>query len=80
MNPLERIRTKRPMRHKGTLRREVKMINRPSDLEPMESASFEWAKLNDNEYLVITPKIFRKQLGNSFAIVSKDTFLRLLNT
>lgn len=68
------------IRVKGYLKDEYRDISTIGDgSEPKSILSFKWAKLNKDSYLVVLPKIFRKQAGDEFTIISSKAFLRLLN-
>ena len=74
------------MKKKGTLKTEYETLDK-FDVETKEMitgggetiVAFQWARLSENQYLVVLPKVFRKQTGDSFAIVSAKRFLRLFN-
>lgn len=40
---------------------------------------FQWAQLSPNQYLVVLPKLFKVEAGDTYVIVSPKKFLKLLN-
>ena len=74
------------MKTKGILKTEYTTLHKwNSETSLLEkdkgdtTAAFQWHRLSENQYLVILPRIFKKETGDTFVIVSAKRFLRLLN-